>query len=136
MLNTVDDGLQPARGHRAPETRYDCPVCIGLPMEKLELARSGRSFMLDGCKGCGGIWFDAGELKLVAELGSAQILGGQDEILRFAPRPMACHQCGDLMSRNLHQCPSCNWQNVIDCPVCDTAMERRSVSSFRIDTCP
>jgi Zn-finger nucleic acid-binding protein len=128
MLNVPAD--------RAMETRYDCPVCLGLPMEKLQLALSGRTFTLDGCQGCGGIWFDAGEMKLGVELGSSPILGEPDEILRFAPKPMACHGCGDLMGRNLDQCPSCGWQNVIDCPVCETAMDRRSVAHLVIDTCP
>jgi Zn-finger nucleic acid-binding protein len=127
MLNSPDD--------RAIETRYDCPVCVGLPMEKLKFALSGRSFTLDGCKGCGGIWFDAGEMKWASELGSSKILGDQDEILRLASKPMACHGCGDLMGRNLHQCPYCGWKNVIDCPVCDVAMDRRSVANLVIDTC-
>ncbi len=120
---------------RAVETRYDCPVCIGLPMDKLKFALSGRSFTLDGCKGCGGIWFDAGEMKWAAELSSDKILGEDDSILRFAPKPMACHRCGDLMGRNFHQCPSCGWKNAIDCPVCVTAMDRRSVANLVIDTC-
>jgi Zn-finger nucleic acid-binding protein len=120
---------------RAIETRYDCPVCIGLPMDKLKFALSGRSFTLDGCKGCGGIWFDAGEMKLASELSSDKILGEEDSILRLAAKPMACHGCGDLMGRNFHKCPSCGWENVIDCPVCVTAMERRSVSNLVIDIC-
>jgi Zn-finger nucleic acid-binding protein len=138
MLNTNDvqtlDELESMP--TGVEERYDCPVCVGLPMEKLKFALSGRSFTLDGCKGCGGIWFDAGEMKLAAELGSSSLLGEQDEILRLAPKPMACHSCGDLMGRNFHKCPSCGWKNVIDCPVCEIAMDRRSVSNFVIDQCP
>jgi Zn-finger nucleic acid-binding protein len=120
---------------RAIEIRYDCPVCIGLPMDKLKFALSGRSFTLDGCKGCGGIWFDAGEMKWASKLSSDKILGEDDSILRLAPKPMTCHGCGDLMGRNFHKCPSCGWKNVIDCPVCETAMDRRSVSNLVIDTC-
>lgn len=120
---------------RAVETRYDCPVCVGLPMDKLTFALSGRSFTLDGCKGCGGIWFEVGEMKLAAELGSSQILGQQDAIPYLASKPMACHGCGDLMERNFHKCPSCGWKNVIDCPHCETAMERRSIANLVIDSC-
>jgi Zn-finger nucleic acid-binding protein len=127
MLNIPDD--------QRVEPRYDCPVCIGLPMEKLTLALSERSFTLDSCNGCGGVWFDAGEMTLAVKLGSSKILSQQDKALRFVPRPMACHGCGDLIGRRLFKCPSCDWQNVLACPVCETAMERRSVASFVINTC-
>ncbi len=127
--------MEPTLDETQVESRYDCPVCVGLPMEKLKFALSGRSFTLDGCKGCGGIWFDAGEMKLASGLSSETILGEEDSILRLAPKPMACHGCGDLMGRNFHKCPSCGWKNVIDCPVCETAMERRSVANLVIDTC-
>lgn len=118
------------------ESCYDCPVCLGLPMEKLKFAlSSGRSFTLDGCKRCEGIWFDAEEMRLAAALDCSQLSGDPDSSVRLAPKPMTCHGCGDLMSRNFHQCPSCAWKNVINCPVCETAMERRSVNNLVIDIC-
>ncbi len=118
------------------ESRYDCPVCVGLPMEQLKFALSGRSFTLDTCQRCAGVWFDWGEMALAAE---AQTAANSDlfhnGMVRIAAKPMQCHDCGMLMGRNLVQCPCCGWKNILDCPICEVKLERRSVGMLAIDCC-
>jgi Zn-finger nucleic acid-binding protein len=43
------------------EPRYPCPVCLGLPLEKLSIAEAS-GLVLDYCRRCGGIWFDETEV--------------------------------------------------------------------------
>lgn len=113
------------------EARYPCPVCLGLPMEKLHFPES--SLTLDTCRRCGGIWFDAGE---VAELGR---IGKHTALQRIALKPqavlMACHQCGEPMDRNADQCPQCRWHNRLECPICQKTMAIAHMEDIKIDYC-
>lgn len=114
---------------RPPETRYPCPVCLGVTMEKAPLG----ALMLDHCPRCGGVWFDAGEVQ--------QLRGAAPEAFwaRIAPRGEVqraqCHACHTPMGRSDATCPTCGHANVLDCPVCQQPMRAAAIGPMRLDTC-
>ena len=115
-----------------PETRYPCPVCLGVKLSKVPIV-STQTLMLDRCQRCGGIWFDEGE---TARLRSFPLEGVRQKV-----RPaesvfkMSCHGCQALMERDADQCPVCSWNNVLECPVCAREMKRRRVEGLQLDFC-
>lgn len=115
-----------------PETRYPCPVCLGVKLSKIRLVATAE-LTLDRCERCGGIWFDEGEVARLRGLrfqGARQKIQPADVVFR-----MSCHGCQALMDRNAGECPVCGWKNVLDCPVCARTMERRVVEGFHLDFC-
>ena len=57
------------------ETRWPCPVCLGVKMEKTVVGKGEGgpdSLTLDHCARCGGMWFELGEVQRL-ELRAARV---------------------------------------------------------------
>ena len=115
------------------ESRWRCPVCVGVLMEKKHLAGPGRGFNIDFCPRCGGIWFDRGEVGEVARQ-DRTVLGSM--IRASTPVSPPCHKCRAPLDRNAEKCAVCGARNVLRCPVCDRDMERRDIQELSLDFCP
>lgn len=114
------------------ESRYPCPVCLGVRLEKTRVGARGE-LVLDACRRCGGIWFELGEVQRLKRF-RPQMLW--DRVgLRDEPFRMQCHGCHAPMDRNAVTCPACDWRNTINCPVCDRAMDAHTHDGLRLDTC-
>ena len=118
---------------RPLETRWPCPVCVGVLMEKKHVPGPGRGLTIDFCPRCGGIWFDRGEVGEVARQ-DYSVLAGMvlDPATRINP---PCQKCRTPLDRNADKCAVCGWKNVLKCPVCDREMERRPVQGVTLDFC-
>lgn len=115
------------------ESRWPCPVCIGILMEKKHAAGPGRGFTLDFCPRCGGMWFDRGEVAEVARQDQSLLKGVVlDATLRINP---PCQKCRTPLDRNAEKCGVCGRKNVLACPICDREMERRPVHGVTLDLC-
>jgi len=114
------------------ERRLPCPVCIGTVMEKLAPV-AGQALVLDACRRCGGVWFDAGE---VAALRAAkpEALWARVELKPDAFR-MKCHRCQAAFERNKAACPACGWENVLACPACTNRLTTVEKDGLRLDAC-
>jgi Zn-finger nucleic acid-binding protein len=119
------------------ETRFPCPVCLGVTMEKTPVrtasADHGGTLLLDHCPRCGGAWFEAGEVQ--------RLRAGRPEELwaaiapRREPYRMQCHSCETILDRDAATCPGCGWRNVLDCPVCQRPMKTATHADVRLDAC-
>ncbi|MBX2864428.1 MAG: zf-TFIIB domain-containing protein [Leptolyngbyaceae cyanobacterium MAG.088] len=120
---------------KAFEPRYNCPVCSGLPMQKLKITQKngGLLMTLDCCQRCGGVWFDKDEVKLSQQIISPKIRQ------RITQKPRRwkshCHQCNALIDRNLKSCDTCGWTNQVSCPVCEKSLERKHHKHLILDIC-
>ncbi|MHB8872377.1 MAG: TFIIB-type zinc ribbon-containing protein [Myxococcaceae bacterium] len=101
-----------------------CPAC-----RKVLGAFATEGLELDGCAGCGGVWFDGGELARVASLERVQEIvsaaSGVEGECRECRSPVAkaqvCGQCGRPAPR---------------CPQCDRGpLAIAQVGSVRLDVC-
>ncbi len=118
---------------RPLETRWPCPVCIGVSMEKKHLGGPGHGLTLDFWPRCGGLWFDKGEVGDFARRDQTALRGLIiDPTVRVNP---PCHGCQAPLDRNLEKCPACGHKNVIACPVCSRSMERRATDGLTLDVC-
>ncbi|NEQ52967.1 MAG: hypothetical protein F6K11_22975 [Leptolyngbya sp. SIO3F4] len=117
------------------EPRYKCPVCLGLPMQKLKITQKGKEAVLtlDCCKRCGGVWFDQDEVRLSQQIKSSKVR----QHITQKPRKwmIHCHSCNTLMDRNLEQCEVCGWHNQIHCPVCEQPLQRKHHKHLILDIC-
>lgn len=114
------------------ETRFPCPVCLGVTMNKTPVGRGG-TLVLDHCVRCGGIWFDAGEVQRLRGLRAEslwKVVARRNESFR-----MQCHSCHGFIERNATKCPSCGWKNVLDCPKCDRPMQSSTHNDVKLDAC-
>ena len=129
----MPDNSRIQRPPQALETRWPCPVCVGLLMEKRRFDGSAGSLTIDYCTRCGGMWFDRGEVGVLArrEPGSVHELI-VDPALRVHP---PCQECRSPLDRAAEKCGVCGRRNVLDCPVCDEAMERRAHEGLVLDVC-
>jgi Zn-finger nucleic acid-binding protein len=150
------------------ETRYPCPVCLGVKLEKVRLSEgtaslpgsvevspgtdiSARSathgstpvartaaaradyLVLDHCARCGGIWFEAGEIR--------QLLKSDAELLwravvrRDGVHAMLCHSCRSPLARTQPACDVCGWNVELDCPTCARPMRTVAQHGMRLDAC-
>ena len=119
----------------SPEPQYDCPVCPGLPMQKLQIKHKAKGvlFTLDGCKRCGGVWFDRGEVQLSQQITSPKV---RQRITHHTSYGQSyCQNCHVLMDRNLAECVACGWQNQIACPVCAKALQCKQHKHLTFDIC-
>ena len=114
------------------EVRLPCPTCLGVMMEKLKPVRD-RELVLDYCRRCGGVWFDAGEVHALREA-QPKGLGSSVELRETAFR-MPCHSCHAPMDRNAVACPACGWKNRLDCPTCQKPLERIERDGLTLDAC-
>ena len=115
------------------ETRWPCPVCLGVAMQKTVVSGQGADVTLDVCPRCGGIWFERGEARQLAR-------HGPDALWKEVPRREEqvrppCHGCGAPLDRDAEQCSACGHHNVLRCPVCDVEMERRVQDALTLDLC-
>jgi Zn-finger nucleic acid-binding protein len=118
---------------RPLETRWPCPVCVGVLMEKKRVAGPGRGLTVDFCPRCGGIWFDRGEVGEIARQDYSVLSGMMLESSARINPP--CHECRAPLDRNAEKCAVCGWKNILKCPVCDRHMERRPVQGVVLDFC-
>ncbi|RMH18424.1 MAG: hypothetical protein D6696_13080 [Acidobacteria bacterium] len=117
------------------ETRYPCPVCPGLRLEKLDLgsAPGDGALMLDFCPRCRGLWLDRGE--------AARLRRRPPKVLPRRLEPpaevyrMSCHDCGIPMPRDAAACPACGRRNELPCPRCERTMGRIHHDGLIIDIC-
>jgi Zn-finger nucleic acid-binding protein len=118
---------------RTFESRWPCPVCVGILMEKKHVSGPGSGLALDFCPRCGGMWFDRGEVTEVARQDQS-VLNGMvfDERTRINP---PCQKCRTPLDRNAEKCRVCGRKNVLRCPVCDREMERRPIHGVMLDVC-
>ena len=107
-----------------PESSRHCPVCLGIPLDKLNFPShwfnselsTKEDLILDYCQRCGGMWFDYGEVEALRQL-HVNTLTTKIQLQETAFH-MNCHKCHVLMSRNQPYCTSCRWENRLECPVC------------------
>jgi Zn-finger nucleic acid-binding protein len=113
------------------ETRYECPVCLGVTLQKTFIGSD--KFILDHCTRCGGIWFDAGE---VNQLRAA----APDDLWKTITRregvhSMHCHSCDVLLERDAEKCEACGWSVTLDCPRCRQEMDTAAHGGVTLDAC-
>jgi len=101
-------------------------------MEKLKPVR-GQNLVLDYCRRCGGVWFDAGEVRALREA-QPKGLGSSVELRETAFR-MPCHTCHAPMDRDAESCPACGWKNRLDCPICQKTLDRIEKDGLTLDAC-
>lgn len=118
---------------RPLETRWPCPVCVGVMMEKHHVDAHAQSVTLDYCPRCGGLWFDRGE---VGQLSRHRESAVHPLVIDAAKRVNPpCQGCGTPLDRNAEKCGVCSRRNVLSCPVCDETMERREHDGLVLDVC-
>ena len=115
------------------ETRWPCPVCLGVAMQKAVVQGAGADVTIDACPRCGGIWFERGEARQIAR-------HVPDALWKAVPRPSEpvrppCHGCGARLDRDAERCAACGHRNVLRCPSCDLEMERRTHGALVLDLC-
>lgn len=115
------------------ETRWPCPVCVGVAMEKAQLGGKAGGLTIDYCPRCGGLWFDRGEVGQLAQRAPAVIREFVTERVDRVRPP--CQSCLAPLDRDAEKCPACGHRNVLDCPVCDRPMERRPHAGLVLDLC-
>jgi len=138
------------------ETRYPCPVCLGVKLEKVQLvttASAGPSgpdlnpqqansqagprtsvLVLDHCARCGGVWFDAGEVRRIRECDATALWSAIAR--RDGVHSMLCHGCKSPLPRSETKCQACGWTVALDCPICSGPMRIDDHDEFRLDYCP
>lgn len=113
------------------ETRYPCPVCLGVAMEKVRVGSEG--VVIDHCTRCGGAWFELGEVQLLRRARPEELWGA------IAPRGEVyraqCHSCHTPMDRSDPVCPTCGQEDLLDCPICQRRMQIAGHGALRLDTC-
>jgi len=114
---------------RSVSLRFACPACLGVALERAQVA-DGLS--IDHCGRCGGTW----------------LLRANAERLRAVPAPalramvrraddagFLCHGCHAPMDRDSLLCPACGWTNRLECPECGGRMRRETHQGVAVDVC-
>lgn len=114
------------------ETRYPCPVCLGVTLEKSGI-EGGSSFVLDHCTRCGGAWFDHGEVQKLRACTPDDLW--KQVARRTGMHAMQCHSCDHLLERSADTCPQCGWAVRLDCPSCGRPMEKAEHAGITLDAC-
>ena len=115
------------------ETRWPCPVCLGVAMRKATVRGAGHEVTLDVCPRCGGIWFERGEARQLARQQPRALW--REVPRRSEPVRPPCHGCGAPLDRDAERCPACGHRNLLRCPTCDQEMERRALDALVLDLC-
>jgi len=113
------------------ETRWPCPVCLGVKLQKLEIGSD--SLVLDHCPRCGGMWFELGEVQALGGEGPHALWKQVEE--RDDVHRAQCHSCGAFMARNDERCPACGTKNRIDCPICTRRLKQVEHDGLVLDVC-
>jgi len=108
-------------------------VCLGARMVKIR-PEAGKPLVLDYCRRCGGVWFDAGEVAAV-RAASPRALWAHVELSPEAFR-QKCHRCLASFRRNEPSCPACGRANILQCPADGGALKRLTQDGLTIDACP
>ena len=117
--------------------RLPCPVCLGVALEKVSIARVERrnagALVLDHCTRCGGVWFEEGEIPVLARHSRATLLSrvGARETSPMPP----CHGCDTPLARGAARCQACGRSNVLSCPACQSPMRRAERRGLVLDAC-
>ena len=118
----------------ALETRYPCPVCFGLKMEKVTLTDSaGAPLTLDHCSRCGGVWFEKGEVQRLRRIDATALW--REIVQREGVHTMSCHSCRTPLARSAADCQACGWEVELDCPTCDRPMRVAEQAGMHLDYC-
>ncbi len=115
------------------ETRYPCPVCLGVKMEKVSLPGTSADLVLDHCSRCGGVWFEMGEVQQLRKI-EPQVLWTHI-VQRDGVHSMQCHSCSTHLARTESVCHACGWKVELDCPVCAREMQVTEQTGMRLDFC-
>ena len=118
------------------ETRFPCPVCPGLKMEKVTLAAlppAHADLVLDHCTRCGGVWFEAGEVQQLRRTDAERLW--REIVRREDPHVMQCHSCRSPLPREAESCEVCGWTVKLDCPTCARPLDVSEQSGMRLDYC-
>ena len=118
---------------RAFETRLPCPVCLGVMLEKTRLVRGATTLVLDSCRRCGGIWFEAGEVRALRGHAADDLWHHFER--RAQPHRGPCHGCQAIIDRNADRCEACGAENRINCPQCDEPLRVDTHEGLRLDIC-
>lgn len=131
---------EPARGKEVPapvtETRWPCPVCLGVKMEKTAVGKGADGsggLTLDHCTRCGGMWFELGEVqRLSFERPEAlwSRIPARDE-----PHRAQCHSCRAFLDRDAPKCRGCGAKTRLNCPTCDKKMLQVRQDALTLDVC-
>lgn len=116
---------------RSLETRWPCPVCLGVKLEKLEIGND--DLVLDFCPRCGGMWFELGEVQALGGESPDALWKQVDE--RDDVHRSQCHSCGAFFARDEAACPACGAKNRLDCPVCTRRMKQVTHDGMVLDVC-
>ncbi len=111
---------------------YDCPVCEAVQLQKLSPSEE-LELVLDYCDDCGGMWFDAGEVRQL-HLCSPEVLSGRITMKKQL-HTVECSKCGFPMTRATAACGACGRENILDCPGCGSELERVQSENFTVDVC-
>jgi uncharacterized protein len=117
------------------ETRYPCPVCLGVKMEKVTLPGSAdlAPLTLDHCSRCGGVWFEAGEVLHLRRSDATALWRAIAQ--REGAHAMRCHSCRTPISRTASSCHVCGWKMELDCPVCERPLRLSEQNGLHLDYC-
>ncbi|WP_420633400.1 zf-TFIIB domain-containing protein [Candidatus Palauibacter sp.] len=119
------------------ETRWPCPVCLGVKMEKATVgagtADGSGPLTLDHCPRCGGMWFELGEVQRLRSERPESLwarIPARDERHRAQ-----CHTCRALVDRDAPECGACGARTRLRCPSCDRTMLQVRQSALTLDVC-
>lgn len=113
------------------ETRWPCPVCLGVKLEKLPIGSSG--LVLDHCTRCGGMWFELGEVRALGGENRATLWEAVER--RDDIHHARCHSCEAYYPRDAEECPVCETKARLDCPTCDRRMKQVAHDDLVLDVC-
>jgi len=115
------------------ETRWPCPVCLGVKLEKVTVGGADDPVRLDHCLRCGGVWFEHGEIPALRARRPEQLWAV------VAPRGEVtvawCHACRAPMARDAERCAACGGRARLDCPSCQQPMEPVRHGGATLDVC-
>ena len=118
------------------ETRWPCPVCLGVKMEKTVVGKGEGgpdSLTLDHCARCGGMWFELGEVQRLSFERPESLwsrIPARDE-----PHRAQCHSCRAFLDRDEPKCGACGARTRLKCAACDTRMLQVRQKALTLDVC-
>ncbi len=117
------------------ETRWPCPVCLGVRMDKAQFGAKGAKspLTLDHCSRCGGMWFELGEVEQMRRE-KPEALWASIPAKKGRHRAQ-CHTCRAFVDRDHAKCESCGAKTKLGCPTCTTTMTVVRHGSLTLDLC-